>query len=84
MKSVSPPIIWVILVAITLLSWLAAEGQIASRFVASAVIIIAAFKINLVVGHFMELKWRPRPFRIIVTGWLMIVTTIIIVGQWVT
>lgn len=84
MKSVSPPVIWIVLIAITVLSWLVAEGPIASRFAASAVIILAAFKINLVVGHFMELKWRPRPFRIIVTGWLMIVTTLIIGGQWAT
>lgn len=82
MRALSPQAIWAILVAITVLSWLLAEGPLASRFAAGAVIVIAAFKINLVVGHFMELQWRPRPFRIVVTVWLAAVTTIIIAGQW--
>ena len=54
----------------------------AAKLGTTAVILIAAFKINMVVAHFMELKWQPRPFRIIITGWLALVTTTIIGGYW--
>jgi len=77
-----PTYIWAILVAATLLSWFLKGDAISAKVGATAVILIAAFKINLVVSHFMELKWQPRPFRFIVTGWLALVTIIIIGGYW--
>jgi hypothetical protein len=74
--------VWAILVAASLLSWFLKGDAVSARVGATAVILIAAFKINLVVSHFMELKWQPRPFRFIVTGWLALVTLIIIGGYW--
>jgi hypothetical protein len=74
--------VWAVLVAATLFSWFLKGGAVSARVGATAVILIAAFKINLVVSHFMELRWQPAPFRLIVTGWLGIVTTIIIGGYW--
>jgi heme/copper-type cytochrome/quinol oxidase subunit 4 len=74
--------VWILLVAATLISWVVTEDTIAAKFGATAVVLIAAFKINLVVSHFMELKWQPRPFRIVISGWLTLVTTIIIGGYW--
>lgn len=73
---------WVILVAATLLSGLLTGGAVAVKTGATAVILIAAFKINLVVSHFMELKWQPRPYRIILSSWLALVSSIIIGGYW--
>lgn len=74
--------VWAILVAATLLSWFLKSEVVSAKVGATAVILIAAFKINLVVSHFMELKWQPRPFRFIVTGWLALVTIIITGGYW--
>lgn len=74
--------VWAILIIATLLSWFLKGDAVSARVGATAVILIAAFKINLVVGHFMELKWQPRPFRIVVSVWLALVTTIIIGGYW--
>jgi hypothetical protein len=76
------PHIWLLLVIATLASWLVTESAQAARSGATAVILIAAFKINMVTAHFMELDWQPRPFRIIISGWIMLVTTIIIGGYW--
>lgn len=74
--------IWATLVVATLLSWFL-KGEVVSAGVgATAVILIAAFKINMVVSHFMELQWRPAHYRFIVSGWLVLVTTIIIGGYW--
>jgi hypothetical protein len=74
--------VWAILVIATLLSWFLKGDAVSARIGATAVILIAAFKINLVIGHFMELKWQPAPFRIVVSVWLALVTTIIIGGYW--
>lgn len=74
--------IWAILVLATLLSWWLKGDSIPAEIGATAVILIAALKINLIVSHFMELKWQPRPFRLIITSWLALVTTIIAGGYW--
>ncbi|WP_221793812.1 cytochrome C oxidase subunit IV family protein [Aquisediminimonas sediminicola] len=78
----SPVKVWALLVAVTLISWVLTEDSDAVRFGATAVILIAAFKINMVIGHFMELQWTPRPFRIVLSLWLILVTTIIIGCYW--
>ncbi len=77
-----PAHVWIILVAATLLSWFLKGDAVAAQLAATAVILIAACKINLVISHFMELKWQPAPYRLVVTGWLALVTTIIIGGYW--
>lgn len=77
-----PHHIWMLLVAASLLSWLLIEGAQAAKWGATAVVLIAAFKINLVIGHFMELQWQPAPYRLVLSVWLTLVTTIIIGGYW--
>jgi hypothetical protein len=74
--------VWLLLVMATLASWLVTENTTAAKFGATGVILIAAFKINLVAAHFMELGWQPRPFRLVISGWIMLVTSIIITGYW--
>jgi heme/copper-type cytochrome/quinol oxidase subunit 4 len=74
--------VWALLIAATLLSFWLAEGRSGAKIVTTFIILIAAFKINLVIGHFMELKWQPRPLRLILSGWLALVSTLIIVGAW--
>jgi hypothetical protein len=68
------------LVVATLTSWYVTEDTQYAAVGSVVVVLIAAFKINFVVSHFMELKWQPVPFRIIISGWLTLVTTIIIGG----
>ena len=82
MTALRAPHIWAILVLATLASWLLTEDTQAAKLGATAVILIAAIKINLVIGHFMELNWQPRPYRLVLSGWLLIVTTIIVGGYW--
>lgn len=78
-----PARVWLLLVAATLASWWLAEDLASGRIAATAAILIAAFKINLVVAHFMELRWRPRPWRMAIAGWIALVTAIILAGYWV-
>ncbi len=84
MIALRPVHVWALLVAATLCSFFLAEGHSAAKVATSGIILIAAIKISLVVGHFMELKWQPRPYRIVISGWLLVVTLIIIGGNWAT
>lgn len=74
--------VWALLVIATLLSWFLKGDAVGARVGATAVILIAAFKVNLVISHFMELRWQPAPFRLIVSIWLTASTAIIIGGYW--
>jgi Prokaryotic Cytochrome C oxidase subunit IV len=74
--------VWLLLIAATLASYAVTEGTQATKVGATAVILIAAFKINMVAAHFMELGWQPRPYRLVISGWILLVTTIIIGGYW--
>jgi hypothetical protein len=73
---------WALLVAATVCSGVLTENTHAVRAGATAVILIATFKINLVVAHFMELRWQPRPFRMVVSAWLVLITSIILGAYW--
>jgi Prokaryotic Cytochrome C oxidase subunit IV len=74
--------VWFILVSATLISWTVTENTSAARLGSTAVILIAAFKINMVIAHFMELKWQPRPFRFVLSCWIALVSLIIVGGIW--
>jgi predicted membrane channel-forming protein YqfA (hemolysin III family) len=80
MMHLRPIHIWLILIAASLLSWLLTEDTQAAKWGATGVILIAALKVNLVVAHFMELKWQPAPYRFVLLGWILLVTSIIIGG----
>jgi cytochrome c oxidase subunit IV len=74
--------VWLLLFVATLISWFVTEDVEAARWGSTAVILIAAFKINMVIAHFMELNWQPAPYRIVLSGWILVVSTIIIGGIW--
>ena len=82
MMHLRPFFVWILLIIASLFSWFVTEDMDAAKWGATVVILIAAFKINLVISHFMELKWQPAPYRIILSGWLAVVTTIIIGSNW--
>ena len=73
---------WLVLVALTLTSFALAEGAGAARLAATSVILIAAFKVRLIFIHFMELEWRPAPWRYLFELWAVASAAIIIGGYW--
>jgi heme/copper-type cytochrome/quinol oxidase subunit 4 len=75
--------VWLVLVALTLASFALAEGAHAARLAATAVILIAAFKVRLVFVYFMELEWKPLPWRFLFELWTVASAAIIIGGYWV-
>ncbi|MGV8073144.1 MAG: cytochrome C oxidase subunit IV family protein [Syntrophobacteraceae bacterium] len=76
---------WLTLVAVTILSWSLAESpEVAARLAATAVILIAAFKVRLVFIYFMEIPWKPKPWRYVFEVWTVVVAVIIIGGYWLS
>ena len=73
---------WLALVAVTLASFALAEGAASPKFAATVVMIIAAFKVRLVIVHFMELRWRPLPWRVLFECWTAAITLVIVGGYW--
>jgi heme/copper-type cytochrome/quinol oxidase subunit 4 len=74
--------VWAMLVALTLVAFAVAEQSTSARLAATSVILIAAFKVRLVFIHFMELEWRPLPWRLLFELWTVASAAIIIGGYW--
>jgi hypothetical protein len=75
---------WLLLVAATLTSFALTEDAPAARLATTAVILIAAVKVRLVVIHFMEVPWSARPWRLILEAWIAAVTLVILGGYWLS
>jgi hypothetical protein len=76
--------VWLVLIAAAVLSWTVSENSTAVKISTSAVVLIAALKVRLIVMHFMELRWRPRPWRILFELWILGVMALILGGYWTT
>ncbi|MDX9786545.1 MAG: cytochrome C oxidase subunit IV family protein [Desulfobacterales bacterium] len=77
--------VWLTLMAVTILSWWLAEHQAnPAKIAATAVILIAAFKVRLVFIYFMELKWKPKPWRVVYELWTVAITVIIVGAYWLS
>lgn len=68
-------IVWMMLSAVTVVSWGLASLRGRSEFSAStavtvAVLLIAAFKVRLIIQEFMEVRFGPSWLRRLTDGWL--------------
>lgn len=80
----TPTAAWISLIGAALASWALTEQLGAVRFATTAVILIAALKVRLVVGHFMELRAGDLPWRRVFDIWVVAVVAIILGGYWLT
>ncbi|MEZ0339162.1 cytochrome C oxidase subunit IV family protein [Mycobacterium sp. pV006] len=67
-------IVWAVLTAVTLASWLTArDGDVhqVDTTVTVIVLLIAAVKTQLVIWHFMEVRHAPTWLKIVTNGWLI-------------
>lgn len=78
-----PTTIWTMLVGATAASWLLAEDAPDTAAASTLIVLIATFKANFVISHFMELGWKPRPFRLVASVWLAGATATILAGYWI-
>lgn len=73
---------WVALVAATLGSWWLAEHHGAGVWTVSLVMSVAAFKVRLVLLHFMELNSAPRAWRLAFGAWTLASVGLIVALWW--
>lgn len=76
-------VVWLVLIAATVVSWTLGVEQGASasaeRLVGVAVLAIAFIKLRLVGLYFMELREAPLPLRAIFETYCFVVGTLVIV-----
>lgn len=66
-------VVWLVLLALTVLSYEFVDGLHEWKYLSAAVLVIAMFKIRLVVMHFMEIKHAPFPLRAVLEAWMLVV-----------
>ncbi len=73
-------IVWAALMLATFTStWLLSKNRVAPEVATVAIMLIAAVKVRLVMGHFMEVRRAPLALRFVCDGWLLAVTALIVI-----
>lgn len=80
MKSLSPTATWLVMVALTIVSFALAERTGTAQLAAAVAILIGAFKARLIFLNFMELEWRP--VRLVYEAWVIAATVVILGSYW--
>ena len=75
-------IVWALLTAVTVASWLTARDAGAAHLVNATVtvvvLVIAAVKTQLVIWHFMEVRRSPTWLRLTTGSWLVVVFALLL------
>jgi cytochrome c oxidase subunit IV len=71
--------VWAALMLATCAStWLLSKNCVTPGVASVAIMLIAAFKVRLVMRHFMEVRRAPLALRFVCDGWLLAVTALIV------
>ena len=71
--------VWIVLMVATCVStWMLSKDAFAPTVAAVGVLLIAAFKIRLVMLHFMELRDAPIPVRLAFEAWIVVATGVVL------
>jgi hypothetical protein len=73
-----PTAVWATLVLATLLTGWLAETRAGLHWVAIVIILIASTKIAMVMSEFMELRTAPIVWRLVMGGWVLLVTAVVL------
>jgi heme/copper-type cytochrome/quinol oxidase subunit 4 len=72
-------IVWAALMLATCAStWLLSKNSVTPEVATVAIVLIAAVKVRLVIGYFMEVHRAPLALRLVCDGWLLAVTGLIV------
>ncbi|SEP87029.1 Cytochrome C oxidase subunit IV [Solimonas aquatica] len=72
--------VWLLLMLATGIStWGLPKQAMAPAIATAALLLIAAFKVRLVLLHFMELREAPRRLRLLFEVWLLLLTATLLV-----
>lgn len=76
--------VWLLLTLITCFSWMLGTGQIKAGLVSHAeaslgIIVLAFFKVRLVILHFMEVRTAPLVLRAVCELWIALVCATVVI-----
>ena len=72
-------LVWLLLMAATIITtWWLSKDEISAAVGTVAIFIIAAYKVRLVLLHFMELRHAPLPLRLAFEAWVLGVTAAVL------
>ena len=75
---------WLILLLATALTWYLGEVGAAGTPAIVAMLLIAFIKGRLVILDFMALRRAPRLWRLLLEGWLVLVSALILLAYWIS
>jgi caa(3)-type oxidase subunit IV len=75
---------WLVLMIATAITWYLGEVGAAGTMAIVAMLAIAFVKGRLVILDFMELREAPLLWRALLEGWLILVSTLILLAYWIS
>ena len=80
-------IVWLLLVMLTAISWylsidMTATNDGAHQVTSSVLLVLALFKVRLVIMHFMEIATAPVALRLLFDVWVVAVCSLLIGMYW--
>ncbi len=75
---------WLILLIATGITWYLGEVGAAGTLAIVAMLAIAFVKGRLVILDFMELRDAPLMWRLLLEGWLILVSSLILLAYWMS
>ena len=75
---------WVVLIIATGITWYLGEVGAAGTMAIIAMLVIAFIKGRLVILDFMELREAPLMWRVLLEGWLILVSSLILLAYWIS
>ena len=75
---------WLILMIATAITWYLGEVGAAGTGAIVAMLAIAFVKGRLVILDFMELRSAPLMWRLLLEGWLILVSSLILLAYWMS
>ena len=75
---------WLVLMVATAITWYLGEVGAAGTGAIVAMLVIAFVKGRLVILDFMELREAPKMWRILLEGWLILVSSLILLAYWIS
>ena len=75
---------WLLLIIATSITWYLGEVGAAGTATIAAMLVIAFIKGRLVILDFMELRAAPRLWRLLLEGWLILVSALILLAYWIS
>jgi|ERR1700739_3066762 hypothetical protein len=69
---------WLLLMALTLLSWWLGYGHGLGKLATISALILAFFKVSVVGAYYMELRFAPLALKLIFNGWVVFVCAVLI------